>query len=114
MLDQAYFKTVEHLVGVGQVFEQSKEVTSVNYNIKVLKKMIKIRTMTEASIIEGMEQIQGFVKPINNTLALRGENFTLVIEDGRQLDFFMSDLGTGAITARSKIYSLDHELQYNK
>ncbi len=94
MVDRKQLQEIELLTGIGSVFDASEKVCEVKYRIHVLQEKIKIRTGT----IDGLKDVRGSVEPIGVSIFnLFGKTLTLVFQDGRQMDFFVSNTRTGSI-----------------
>jgi hypothetical protein len=100
LADRKYRERIELLTGTGCVYEGNKEIASVRYRIEVLQTKLE----NGSSIIDGLKEVQGMVDPISASIYhLFGKTLTLVFEDGRKMDFYVTDARTGSIAARAGI-----------
>jgi hypothetical protein len=104
MADRKYLETIEHLTGTGDVYEESRKVASVRYDIRVLQEKIESVTHSGTNIIDDLKRVSGTVDPVDVSMhELFGKVFTLVFEDGRRMNFFVTNTQTGSISASSGI-----------
>jgi len=104
MADRRYAEIIEHLNGIGHVWEGGQDICKVQYHIEVLQDRIKL-TSFGISRIDGFKRIRGIVTPIGKSIhEIFGKTLTLVFENGKKLDFFVSSTSTGSINARGLIY----------
>ena len=106
MVDRKYLERIEHLIGTGQVFEGSKEISAIRYILDIFQEKIESGTGSGTHIIDGFKEVCGTVDPIGtSSYELFGRALTLVFKDGRKMDFFVTSANTGSITPSSGIYS---------
>jgi hypothetical protein len=103
MPSQDYYEKRERLIGSGYIFSRWKKVCCVKYEIETFLDVLT-GTPDDPNVIESLREIRGKIKPIDIPLhSLFGkDNLTLSLEDGRKLDFFITETITGTITPKAK------------
>jgi hypothetical protein len=90
--------------GIGRVFKEKSEISTVHYELTFFQKKIPSGSFPE-TFIDGTKGISGYIKPINDSLRWQFDaKLTLVLEDGRKIDFYLANLQTGAIRPTSGLY----------
>ena len=75
---------VEKLSGDGQVFDGVKKIADVAYEINVYQERINTSTHGDDSSIPGMKRA---VLALNKPVGVMGGKLTLLLKDGRKMDF---------------------------
>jgi hypothetical protein len=105
MADRKYSERVEHLAGTGHVYDGLDSISKVRYNIEVWQEKIESGTFSGTSIINGLKKVRGTIDPIDKSIMeLFGKTLTLVFEDGRKMDFFVTNANTGSVASSSEIH----------
>ena len=92
----------EHTVGNGHVFNQGQEIAAVRYAIQVFQAYIETASQDEGrSQIPGSPRITIHISDSSAPIPL-GESLTLVMEDGRKIDFIA--VGQKAFRATGGMY----------
>jgi len=79
-------KNLVHLTGTGRLYEGARQLCTVHYVILVQ------RIATGTSDLD--ERISGIIDPIGATIKeLLGRRLTMLLEDARKLDFYLTDKG---------------------
>jgi len=108
MPDRKYLQRIELLRGTGRIYEGSQEIATANYHIEVFQEKIECITDTGMSTVGGLKELCGTIDPVDSSIrVLFGKDLTLVFEDGRKVDFAVSNANisanTGSIVASSGI-----------
>jgi len=77
---------IETLAGKGQVFRGDKRISEVLYDINVYQERIDTSSHDGPSSIPGLKTA---TLGLNHHVGDVGEKLTLVLEDGRKMDFFV-------------------------
>ena len=93
----ANLENVEHLVGTGYLYNRQKQICRTRYRIDTyLEPSDDIVEKTH--LLDSLKEIRGKINPIELSLdSMFGRDWTLVLEDGRELDFFIAETVTGTI-----------------
>lgn len=83
-------KLIEELAGIGEVFENDNSLGKVNYQIKIFLEMVNADTFGAEEEEEGLQQITGKISS-DSLLQLISKNLTLLLEDGRKIEFFVEN-----------------------
>ena len=78
---------VEKLSGKGKVFEGTKFIADVDYDISVYQDRIDTSSHDGPSSVPGLKRV---VLALNRHVGEIGGKLTLVLEDGKKMDFFVS------------------------
>jgi hypothetical protein len=92
----------ERLIGTGYIYSHSKRVCCAKYEIETFLDT-STSTSDDPKLIELLKEIHGNIKPIDIPFhSLFGrDDLTLSIEDGRKIDFFITETITGTITPKT-------------
>jgi len=92
----------ERLTGTGYIFSRSRKVCCAKYEIDTFLDD-STSTPEDPRVIEILKEISGSIKTIDIPLhSLFGkDDLTLSIEDGRKLDFFITETIAGTITPKA-------------
>ena len=98
MADRKYLESIELLTGTGRIYEGPSEISTVRYRVEVLQEKIECRTSSGPNTADGLKEIRGTVDPIGASIYdLLDKTLTLVLEDGRKLDFFVPTRAPGRL-----------------
>jgi len=103
MADRKRLERIELLIGTGHVFEGPKEIATVHYRIEVFREKIQSPAFSGSKTVDGLIVILGAVNPVGASISVlfNKRALTLVFEDGRKMDFFVSNAIRGTITNAS-------------
>jgi hypothetical protein len=92
----------ERLIGTGYIHSRSKMVCCAKYEIETFLDA-SASISDNPSVIELLKEIRGNIKPIDIPFySLFGkDDLTLSLEDGRKLDFFITETITGTMTLKA-------------
>jgi hypothetical protein len=95
--DMADCENLEHLVGTGYLYSGPKQICRTQYRVDTyLEPSEDIEG--KAYLLDRLKEIRGKINPIEMSLDnIFGKDWTLVLEDGRKLDFFITETITGTI-----------------
>jgi len=80
-------RTLVHLIGRGHLYEGARQICLARYNIEVLR-------IPDHQTSDPDERVSGSIEPIGATITeLFGRKLTLLLEDARKLDFYVTDKG---------------------
>ena len=89
----------ECLVGTGYVLEGSQEICRANYHITTLLDPSAVAMIENPVKRDLLKEIRGRIQPLGISLSsLFGKDWTLALEDGKKIDFFIAETVTGRIT----------------
>ena len=95
------FENLEHLVGTGYLYEGPKQICHTRYRVDTYLEpsdAISEAIMGKPYLFDQLKEIRGKINPIELSLdSMFGRDWTLVLEDGRKLDFFITETITGTI-----------------
>ena len=86
---------VENLSGSGQVFDGDKKVADVAYDINVYQDRVNTSSHDGNSSIPGLKTV---VLHLDEPVGPVGRKLTLVLNDGRKLDFLVRAYNNFALT----------------
>lgn len=82
-------RNLERLSGQGKVLRDHDKIADVEYFLTVDQEVIEIRSQSGTSRLDGLKDISGSVTVVEGQRNLSdGNTYTLVIEDGRRMQFF--------------------------
>ena len=97
----ADFENLEHLVGTGYLYKGSTQICRTKYRVDIYlepSEAISEAIMGKPYLFDQLKEIRGKINPIELSLdSMFGWDWTLVLEDGRKLDFFITETITGTI-----------------
>jgi hypothetical protein len=99
--EMAAFMNSEHFVGTGYLYNGTRQICRTRYHVDTyLEPSEDIENIIgKPYLLDQLKEIRGKIKPIELSLdSLFGSDWTLVLEDGRRLDFFITETITGTIT----------------
>lgn len=96
---------LEHLVGTGYIFNGPIQMCRTRYRVDTYVETSE-EMVRNAHLMDRLKEIRGKINPIELSLDnLFGGDCTLVLEDGRRLDFFITETITGNITPTTGLRS---------
>ena len=97
----ADYENLEHLVGIGYIYEGPKQMFRTRYRVDAYlepSEAISKAIVEKPYLFDQLKEIRGKINPIELSLdSMFGRDWTLVLEDGRKLDFFITETLTGTI-----------------
>jgi hypothetical protein len=79
-------KNLVHLTGIGRLYEGARQLCTAHYDIQVQR--------IAAGTSDLDERTSGTIDPIGATIEeLLGRRLTMLFEDARKLDFYLTDKG---------------------
>jgi len=95
--DTANLENVEHLVGTGCLYDRQKQICRARYRVDTYLESSDY-IVEKPYLLDSLKEIRGKINPIELSLgSMFGRDWTLVLEDGRKLDFFIAETVTGTI-----------------
>jgi hypothetical protein len=100
---------IETLQGVGEVYNRSERLASVDYAIDVVQEIVGAAAAAGASPIRGRKSAHGEIRTDSATMQqlFRKRALTLRLEDGREVDFFLED-AHGKLVCSGPVSELIH------
>lgn len=90
-------ENLEHLVGTGYLYEGQKQICRTRYRVDAYLDLSEA-IVGKSYLFDQLKEIRGKINPIELSLnSMFGRDWTLVLEDGRKLDFFITETLTGTI-----------------
>jgi len=88
---------MEHLVGIGYLYNGPKQICRTRYRIDTYLELSD-DIVEKSYLLDQLKEIRGKINPIELSLdSMFGRDWTLILEDGRKLDFFIAETVTGTI-----------------
>jgi hypothetical protein len=105
MPSQDHYEDRACLIGTGYIYSRSKKVCCTNYQIETFLD-VSTGVPDDPNVIELLKEIRGNIKPIDIPLhSLFGkDDLTLLLEDGRMLDFFITETTAGTIIPKASFH----------
>ena len=99
------FVNLEHLVGTGYILNGPIQICRTRYRVDTYLETSE-EIIRNSDLLDRLKEIRGKINPIELSLGdIFGRDCTLVLEDGRKLDFFITGTITGNITPTTGIRS---------
>jgi hypothetical protein len=93
----------ESFSGTGYILKGLRKVCPSHY--RITKSLDSEFDSEDARIREMLCVIDCKIKPLGMPLThLFGDDFTLTLEDGRKIDFFITETETGKVTPKAGLY----------
>ena len=97
----ADYENLEHLVGTGYLYNGPRQICRTRYCVDTYLEpsdAISEAVAGKPYLFDQLKEIRGKINPIELSLdSMFGRDWTLVLEDGRKLDFFITETLTGTI-----------------
>jgi hypothetical protein len=99
-INDCSFEVIGRLIGTGRVLENRQEIATAKYKIQILQPIEILHAMGgSTSPAKNLEKYIIFVNC--PSCDLMGRKCTLIIEDGRALDFYIANTLTGEASLSS-------------
>jgi len=93
----ADFENLEQLVGTGYLYKGPEQICRTRYRVDTYLEWSEA-IVGKPYLFDQLKEIRGKINPIELSLdSMFGLDWTLVLEDGRKLDFFITETITGTI-----------------
>ncbi|MGD1154531.1 MAG: hypothetical protein ABSA41_01755 [Terriglobia bacterium] len=92
----------ERLSGKGRLFQNGKLLGAVQYEVRVYPVYVDTSTLEGPSRIPGVPRVECRLDP-SPGVSMSHQRLTLVMDDGRKLDFFV--IGENVVKPTGEIYS---------
>jgi hypothetical protein len=96
-LDMENSENIEPLVGTGYICKGLTKICRTRYRVDTYLAPSE-DIMEKSYLLDVLKELRVKIKPIEISLdSIFGRDYTLVLEDGRKLDFFITETLTGTI-----------------
>jgi hypothetical protein len=95
--------SVDEFIGRGRVVKGDIAVADVDYEVRVYRQFIDSRHVANQAVIPGLPHLECTLPGLPKTVSFQ-DRLTLVMSDGRKLDFYISGSG-GSVQPTGPIYS---------
>jgi hypothetical protein len=87
------YKPVEHLKGVGEVYEGNKKLARVSYELDIERIILTVEDFQGSEEVEGGQSRTGSIKVLEGQIGLldTGKMLILHLADGRKVEFRTTD-----------------------
>jgi hypothetical protein len=96
MSERRIRRTIAVLDGVGTVLSGGGPLTEARYHLDVSQEFVIVSGRTGIRELPGVQEVAGTLRPPPNmSLPMAGAPLTLLMEDGREIDFTMTSIIAG-------------------
>ena len=95
MIQRKEQRVVEELRGVGTVMSGEEKIAEVTYYLQETQEFIIVRSQSATEHLPGIKDTRGSLSVTSGgKIPFRRDPLTLILEDGRRLDFILTHSGS--------------------